>query len=94
MGIEPVCFSRPLEVGEIALLDHRPRTATVVSKTPIKIEVIDLGGAHCQDKIAGVEDNAKWGFRNLDKVTPVGTLVAAQGAAVPLTATPSATPTP
>jgi|GraSoiStandDraft_41_1057321.scaffolds.fasta_scaffold09308_3 CRP/FNR family transcriptional regulator, cyclic AMP receptor protein len=27
--------------GEIALLTHRPRTATVVAKTPMKIEVID-----------------------------------------------------
>jgi CRP-like cAMP-binding protein len=27
-------------IGEIALLDHRPRTATVVAKTTVKIEVI------------------------------------------------------
>ena len=29
MGIEPVCFSRPLEVGEIALLAGSPETGAV-----------------------------------------------------------------
>lgn len=28
-------------VGEIALLDNRPRTATLVTKTPVVIEVLD-----------------------------------------------------
>ena len=27
-------------VGEISLIDHRPRTATVVAKTPVSIDVI------------------------------------------------------
>jgi CRP-like cAMP-binding protein len=28
-------------IGEISLIDHRPRTATVVAKTPVTLEVID-----------------------------------------------------
>lgn len=28
-------------IGEISLIEHRPRTATVVAKTPVALEVID-----------------------------------------------------
>ena len=33
-------------IGEIALIDHRPRTATVVATTPVTIEVIDARAFH------------------------------------------------
>ena len=53
MGIEPVCFSRPLEVGEIALLAGSPETGAVgggvglasaaVAALAMELEINDIG---------------------------------------------------
>ncbi|HEY8217860.1 MAG TPA: cyclic nucleotide-binding domain-containing protein [Acidimicrobiia bacterium] len=33
-------------IGEISLIEHRPRTATVVATTPVALDVIDTGAFH------------------------------------------------
>jgi putative nucleotidyltransferase with HDIG domain len=36
------------------------------SNEPVTLETVDLAASWCRDKIAGPEDPAKWGFKNLD----------------------------
>ena len=58
-----------IDQGNASLL--KPTVKVFFSTTSnqhVPVEVIDLGAASCRDRIAGIEDATKWGFRNLDEM--------------------------
>lgn len=78
IGIYPVGSLVRFETGRLGVVIDKgnasllkPRVKVFFSTTSnqnVPVEVIDLGVASCNDRIAGIEDASKWGFKNLDEM--------------------------
>jgi len=57
-----------IEPGESSLLTPKVKVFYALkARQTIPVTVVDLSLASCREKIVGVEDSARWGFKNLDE---------------------------